>query len=97
MLSRFADLKNKEIICTKDGLRVGYVDDVAFDMDTYEITHLIAYGRYRFFGLLGRGEDIRISCKQVQVIGEDIILVDDYEQSGKRKTAKEHFLHKFFE
>ena len=96
-LSRFGELKNKEIICSKDGLRVGYVDDLVFDPNTFQITHLIAYGKYRFFGLFGKYDDVRISCEQIKVIGEDIILVDDYEQEGKRKIVKEHFFDKFFE
>lgn len=96
-MSRFADLKNKEMICSKDGLKIGYVDDVEFDLDTYQITHLIAYGKYRLFGLLGKYDDIRISCKNIQVIGEDIILVQDYEKDGKVKVTKERFFHKFFD
>ena len=97
MLSRFAELRNKEIICSKDGMKIGYVDDIEFDNETYEITYLIAYGKYRFFGLFGKYDDVRISCKQIQVIGEDIILVEDYQREGKIKVTKERFVSKFFE
>lgn len=95
--TRFGELKNKEIICSSDGLRVGYVDDLVFDPETYRITHLIAYGKWRFFGLFGRYRDARIPCEQIRVIGEDIILVDQYEPEERKRPGKEHFFDRFFE
>lgn len=96
-MSRFEDLRNKELICSKDGMKIGFVDDMEFDSQTYQITHLIAYGKTRLFGLLGRYDDIRIACSLVQVIGDDIILVEDYEKNGNIKLKKESFLQKLFE
>lgn len=93
---RFSELKNKELVCSKNGLKIGFVDDVELDAENYRITHLIAYGKGRLFGLLGKYDDLRISCELIQVIGDDIILVCDYEQTANIKIKKEHaFFHLF--
>lgn len=97
MLSKFSDLRNKEMICVKDGLKIGYVDDVEFDPETYSLQSLIAFGKYRLFGLLGKYDDIKISCEQIQVIGEDIILVNEYERDGKIKSKKDSFFSKWLD
>lgn len=76
---RFSELKNKELVCSTNGLKVGFVDDVELDPITYQITHLIAYGKGRFFGLFGKYEDLRIASNNIQVIGDDIILIANYE------------------
>ncbi len=97
MLSQFIQLRNKEIICVKDGLKIGFVDDIEFDPETWAIEYFVSYGKSRFFGLFGRYDDIKIQCSQIQVIGEDIILVNDYVRDGKVKTKKENFWNKLFE
>ncbi len=97
MLSKFEDMKNKEMICVTDGLKIGYVDDIEFDLDTFTIKHLISYGKSKFFGLLGKTTDIKISCEQIQIIGEDIILVTEYKSDVILTKKKESFLSKLFE
>ncbi len=97
MLSKFEDLKSKEMICVHDGLKIGYVDDIEFDLEKFAITHLISYGRSKFFGLFGKTTDIRISCDKIQIIGEDIILVSEYKSDVVITKKKESFLSKLFE
>ncbi len=75
MICRFEDLKCKEIINIKSGKRMGYVDDIEFDSCTAKICKLIIYGRCRFFGLFGREEDCCICWSDIEIIGEDTILV----------------------
>ncbi len=88
MIVNFGELRNKEMICVKDGLKIGFVDDVEIDTESYELVSLISYGRSRFFGLFGRQDDIKIECRQIQVIGEDIILVNDYLRQGGYQSSK---------
>lgn len=97
MLVEFGELHNKEMICVKDGFKIGYVDDVEFDVESYKIANFICYGRTRLFGLLGRTNDIKISYEQIKVIGEDIILVDGYERNIPKKVAKPNFWERLFE
>lgn len=74
-MCRVEDLSRKEVINLMDGSRLGTVDDVEFDECDGRISALVVYGRARFFGLFGRGEDIVIPWCDIQKIGEDIILI----------------------
>ena len=53
MACRIADMRHKEVINVKDGVKIGYVDDVEFDTVSAELTALVVYGKSRFFGLFG--------------------------------------------
>lgn len=75
MICRLADLRNKEVINIKDGMRLGCVCDAELDTCTAKLLSIIVYGRPRWFGLLGREEDIIIKWCDIEVIGEDTILV----------------------
>lgn len=76
MDSRINDLRDKELISISDGSRFGYVGDVEFDLETGRVTALVAPGRLRLFGLLGREPDFVIPWASVKRFGDDIILVD---------------------
>ena len=54
---------------------LGDLGDIEFDSESGKITSFIIYGRLRFFGLLGRDEDIRIPFEEISVIGNETILV----------------------
>ena len=75
MVYSFNDIKCKEIINIKSGCRLGFPDDIEFDSCTAKICKLTIFGRARFFGLFGREEDIVIRWCDIEVIGEDTILV----------------------
>lgn len=89
MVCRFSDLRCKEVVSIKDGCRIGFVDDIEFETCTAKILKLIVYGRPRFFGLLGREEDVIIDWCDIDVIGQDIILVscDNPFKQLKRKLS----------
>ena len=86
MDTRIADLRYKEVISVEDGTRYGYVGDMEVDLDTGQVRALVIPGRRRFFGLLGREEDILIPWSRVRQVGEDVILVDS-SHSGQRSTG----------
>ncbi|MCM1333676.1 MAG: YlmC/YmxH family sporulation protein [Bacteroides sp.] len=75
MICRFEELKCKEIINIRSGKKMGYADDIEFDTCTAKICKLIICGKSRFFGLFGREEDCAICWSDVEMIGEDAILV----------------------
>ena len=73
---RICDLKEKEVINVCDGKRLGYVEDVEFDLCTGCITHIIVPGPCRYFGVLGREIEYRIELRQICRVGCDLILVE---------------------
>ena len=75
MVCSLGDLRRKEIINIKNGAKLGFVDDVELDTDDSSVKALIVYGRFRLFGLLGRDDDLIIKCDDIQLVGEDTILV----------------------
>ena len=72
----FDDLRNKEIIDLKTGGKIGFVDDLIFETKNAKICDLIVYGRARFFGLFGREDDYVIPWDDIEIIGEDTILIN---------------------
>lgn len=73
---RISDLRHKEVINIQSGERLGYIYDAEFSHEKQKLISLIIPGKLRFFGLLGREDDIIISFDKISKIGEDIILVD---------------------
>ena len=87
MVCRIVELRHKEVINSSNGCRIGYVDDVEVDTLTARVSSVIVYGRPRCFGILGRNEDFVIPWSDIQLIGEDTILVScnvNYQQKKKR-------------
>lgn len=72
---RIDELKNKQVVCVKDGGVLGYISDVELDIETGELISIIIFGKPRLFGFLGRDEDIVISWKDIKVIGNETVLV----------------------
>ena len=85
MTCRVAELRRKEVISVKDGTRVGAVCDAEMDVESARLTAIVVYGRTRLFGLLGREEDVVIRWPDIQVIGEDTILVNYQERVRVRR------------
>lgn len=69
------ELCEKEVISLRDGVNLGRVDDLCLEEETAQVTAIIIYGKLRWFGLLGREEDLRISWSDIATIGQDAILV----------------------
>lgn len=74
------DLRNKQVINTKTGCQLGFVSDVEIDTCNGKLVALIIWGRARLSGLGKREDDIRICWNDIQVIGDDTILVCDCER-----------------
>ena len=92
MVCRIVELRHKEVISSGNGCRIGYVEDVEVDTVTSQVRALVVFGRPRFFGFFGRSEDVIIPWADIQLIGEDTILV-----SGNIKfTQKKQRIPKSF-
>lgn len=75
MNCRVKDLCAKEVINMSDGTRLGNVCDVEVDTETGQLAAIIIFGRGKMFGLGNKNCDIRICWKDINVIGDDTILV----------------------
>lgn len=75
MISRVAELRRKEVIDSLSGSRVGFIDDVEIDTLTAGVRSVVIFGRPRFFGLLGKSDDVIIPWSDITLIGEDTVLV----------------------
>ena len=90
MRCRIVDMRNKDVINIKNGARIGYVCDVEVDTCTAQLVSIIIYGRNKCFGLFGKENDIVISWKDIEVIGEDTILVCSECDCCRCKNEKPH-------
>lgn len=93
----FENLKNKEIICVKDGYKIGYVDDLVFDSESYKIKDFVCYAKRGLFTFFSKKDDIVIPYDKVQIIGEDIILIDGYDRSNFEIKRKNKLISLFFD
>ena len=73
---KFTDLTCKEVICIRDGRRLGYVIDARVEVPEGRVVSIIVPGRSRLFGLLGCREDYVIPWNCIKRLGPDIVLVD---------------------
>lgn len=69
------ELRCKEVINRETGNRIGPVCDIEVDASCGKVSALIVYGKPKFFGLFGRRDDIRICWENVEVIGDETVLV----------------------
>ncbi len=76
MLCRIDELKNKQVVCLKNGCVLGYVSDVELDTENGSLSSIIIFGRFKVFGLLGKEDDIVIPWNDIKVIGDETVLVD---------------------
>ena len=73
---KFSDMRSKEVICARDGQRLGFVSDMEFDENTGQISSIIVPGAYRYMGVFGREDDVVIEWNRITTIGEDLIIIE---------------------
>ncbi|MBP5578622.1 MAG: YlmC/YmxH family sporulation protein [Ruminococcus sp.] len=88
MLLGFDEICRKEVIDMVSGERLGFIDDIEIDTENGSVESLIIYGGARLFGLLGRAADTVISCADIRVIGDEVVLVERTESSAKSNSTK---------
>ena len=98
MICRMQDLCEKNVVSLEDGACIGCVDDAVIDTECAKIISLVVFGRKKFFGLFGREPDIIIAWKDIEMIGEDAILVNSVQQQNPcRKRRNQKFFGRFCE
>ena len=98
LICSLENMRSKEVIDILTGERLGYIDDVEINLETSGVIALVIYGRERLFGLLGKEDDIVIPCREIEVIGNDVMLVKRSDESklagatNKRRFSLENLL-----
>ena len=70
-----SDLQNKDIVNTIDGRNVGNIIDVKIDQLNGTILSLVVEPNKKMISFMNRGVEEEISWKNIERIGEDVILV----------------------
>ena len=91
MIYSLSELRDKEVINVENGEKLGYIDDVEFEAEKERIAAFVIYGRKRFGGLFGRENDLIIACRQIELIGNDTVLVRINTRDCERKTKSFRF------
>ncbi len=73
---RIYDMKQKEVINSSDGIRLGFISDIEVDMKDGKIMKVFVPGPSKMFGMFGSQKEYAIPWEAITKIGEDIILVD---------------------
>ena len=81
-------LCQKDIISVSTGQNIGRRDDIEFSEKTALVENLVVFGRPKFFGLFGRGKDIRIAWSDVITVGRDVILINSPQQNVSGEKGK---------
>ncbi len=76
MIQRIGELKDRQVVCTRDGSILGFVGDVELDTDSGRLSSIVIYGRAKGFGLLGREDDIVVPWENIEILGAETILVN---------------------
>lgn len=76
MAVRFTDMNCKEVICIRDGRRLGFVSDLRVEVPDGRVIAIVVPGRGRLFGLMSCREEFVIPWECIRRIGPDIVLVD---------------------
>ncbi len=82
-------MRNREVINISDGRRLGVVSDVEIDTCSGKLASVIIYGKPKLFGFLGREEDLVIPWEDIQVFGEETVLVSYAPPYGIKKRENQ--------
>ena len=97
MICKLENLRNKNVVNIKNGVNLGLVDDVIIDTKTATVLSLVIYGRKRFFGLFGREEDMSIPWEDINIIGDDVVLIEmDIMSNSQFQSSRRGFLKSIF-
>ena len=75
MSCRIGDLRNKQVVCVRNGCVLGFVSDVEINTSDGRLEAIVIFSRSRLLGVLGRDDDIVIPWSEIEVIGQETVLV----------------------
>lgn len=75
-MARIYEMRQKEVINTKNGCRLGFVSDIDFDIKSGKITKIIVPGPGKILGVFGREQEYQIKWDDIKRIGDDIVIIE---------------------
>ena len=75
-MTRYAKLRQKEVVNVLDGARLGYICDLVIDMANGKVCAIVVPGPTRFSFLFKGERDSVIPWQNIRKIGEDVVLVE---------------------
>ena len=75
MIVRIAELKDRQVVCVQDGSILGYVGDIELDTENGKLSSLVIFGKVKGLGIFGREDDLVIPWENIEIIGDETILV----------------------
>ena len=87
-MTELSDLYCKEVICLRDGRRLGFITNARLELPEGRICAVIVPGPCRLLGLWGRRDDYVIPWGCIKRIGPDIVLVDVKPEECRVPRAK---------
>ena len=92
---RVTDLHNKQVINVKTGCHLGCVNDVEINVCDGRVVAILIWGKSRLWGR--REDDIRICWNDIQIVGDDMILVCASENvPPKNRNSRQGILDNIF-
>ena len=76
MIQRIGDLKDRQVVCVRDGSILGFVGDIELDTESGKLSSIVIYGKSKGFGLFGREDDMVIPWESIEILGAETILVN---------------------
>lgn len=76
MIQRIAELRDRQVVCIRDGTILGYVGDIELDTENGRLASIVIFGKAKFFGILGRADDMIVPWENIEIIGDETILVN---------------------
>ena len=73
---RISDLRNKDVINSLDGKKLGYIKDVELNLQDGRISGLVLPAGKSFMSLFSKDNDIIVKWSQIVKIGVDVIIVE---------------------
>ena len=87
-MTELSDLYCTEVICLRDGRRLGFITNARLELPEGRICAVIVPGPCRLLGLWGRRDDYVIPWGCIKRIGPDIVLVDVKPEECRVPRAK---------
>ena len=75
MICRIDEMRQKQVVGISTGAVLGYVSDIEFDTVTGALTSVVIFGKPKAFGLFGKEDDVTVPWRDIEVIGEETVLV----------------------
>lgn len=76
MIQRIGDLKDRQVVCVRDGSILGFVGDIELDTESGKLSSIVIYGKSKGFGLFGREDDMIVPWESIEILGAETILVN---------------------